>query len=199
MDSGSVTGAAENCRQNSVEAAAGNCRQDIVHNRVRNPEKYSQVWKGDNQSQKSCGKLQHCAHDRVMHERSCGKLQHCAHDHVVHVRVTGNCWQDTVQGNMPESSRGCGKLHRKIDIQLQTIRLDHHNMQVTAYGYLEKVFVNLRRQLNRTEDDEMFDLKTNVLISGLFMSTTMKSAVHLGLEDDGTRTSEGSRRSSISL
>ena len=28
----------------------------------------------------------------------------------------------------------------------------------------------------------MFDLKTNVLIWGLFMSTTMKSAVHLGRE-----------------
>ena len=76
------------------------------------------------------------------------------------------------------------KLQRKIEIQLQTTRLDHHNLQVTYYGYVEKVFTNLRRKLNRTEDDEMFDLKTNVLTWGLFMSTTMKSAIHLGLEYD---------------
>ena len=65
MDSGSVDGAAGNCRQNSVEGAAGNCRQDIVQNRVRNPETHSQVWKGDIQSQRSCGKLHHCVHDDV--------------------------------------------------------------------------------------------------------------------------------------
>ena len=53
-------------------------------------------------------------------------------------------------------------------------------MQVTDCGYVEKVFTNLRRKLNRTEDDEMFDLKTNVLMRGLSMSTTL----HLGLEHD---------------
>ena len=56
------------------------------------------------------------------------------------------------------------KLQRKIEIQLQTTRMDHHNLQVTGYGYVEKVFTNLRRKLNRTEEDEIFDLKTNVLI-----------------------------------
>ena len=30
----------------------------------------------------------------------------------------------------------------------------------------------------------MFDLRSNVLIWGLFISTTMKSAIHLGLECD---------------
>ena len=48
-------------------------------------------------------------------------------------------------------------------------------------GTLRKVFTNLRRKLNRMEDDEMFDLKTNVLIWGLFMSTTIKPAIHFGL------------------
>ena len=42
--------------------------------------------------------------------------------------------------------------------------------------------MKLRQKLNRTEDDEMFDLETNVLIWGLFMSTTIKSAVHFGRE-----------------
>ena len=100
-------------------------------------------------------------------QRGCGKLQRC-----------------TAQGIMPKSSGICGKLQRKIEIQLQTTRLDRQNLQVTEYGYVEKVFTNLRRKLNRTEDDDMFDLKTNVLIWGLFMSTTMKSAIHLGLDYD---------------
>ena len=49
----------------------------------------------------------------------------------------------------------------------------------TSYGCVEKVFTNLRRELDRSGNHEMFDLKTNVLIWGLLMSTTMKSAVHL--------------------
>ena len=96
--------------------------------------------------------------------------------------AAGNCRQDTGQGNMAKRSRSCGNLRRKIQIQLQTTRLDHHNLQVTDYGYVEKVFTNLRRKLNRNEKDEMFDLTTIVLIWALFMSTTMKSAIHLGLE-----------------
>ena len=65
---------------------------------------------------------------------------------------------------MLKGSRGCGKLEQKIEIQLQTTRVDHHNLQVTDYGYVEKIFTNLRRKFYRTENDEMFDLKTNVLI-----------------------------------
>ena len=91
--------------------------------------------------------------------------------------AAGHCWQDTVQGSH------AWKLERKIEIQLQTTRLDHHNLQVTDYGHVEKVFTNRRRKLNRTEDDEMFDLDTNVLIWRRFMSTT-KSAIHLGLNYD---------------
>ena len=42
----------------------------------KNPETNSQVWKGDNQSQRSCGKVQQCADDHVTHDgRSCGLLQ----------------------------------------------------------------------------------------------------------------------------
>ena len=46
--------------------------------------------------------------------------------------------------------------------------------QVTDYKYVEKVFTNLRHKLNRSENDEMSDFKTNVIIWGLFESTTMK-------------------------
>ena len=80
----------------SVEGAAGNCRQDIVQNRVQNPETYSQVWNGDNQSRRSCGKLQHCVHDHVTHDgRSCEKQQHCAHDYVMHESSCGKLQQDS--------------------------------------------------------------------------------------------------------
>ena len=51
-------------------------------------------------------------------------------------------------------------------------------------GTSREVFTSLRRKLNRTEDDKIFDLKTNVLIWGLFLSTTVKSAIRLGLEYD---------------
>ena len=87
----------------SVKEAAGNCERDIVQNRVRKPT-CSQVWMGDNHSQRSCGKLQ----------------------------------RDYVQGNISKSSGSCGKLQRKIEIQLQTTRLDHHDVQVTDYGNVEK-------------------------------------------------------------
>ena len=127
-----------------------------------------------------------------MHERGCGKLQR---DNAQGTMLdssegaAGNCWQDTVQGNMPKSSSGCGKLQRKMEIQLRTTRLDRHNLQVTDYGYVE---------------NEMFDLKTNVRIWRLLMVVT--TAIHLGLEYDAIfdrmrepRTSEGPRRCSISL
>ena len=113
----------------------------------KNQETCSQVWQGDNQTQRGCGKLQ------------------------------GDCVQD----NMPKSSGSCGNRQRKIEIQLQTTWLDHHNLQVTEYGNVQKVFANLCRKLKRTEDGEMFDLKTNVLIWGLYVDT-IKSADHLDLD-----------------
>ena len=113
----SLTGLFCRARQNSVERAAGNCRQDIVQTRVQKPETYSQVWKGDNQSQRSCGKLQHCAHDHVMHQRSCGKLQHCAHDHVMHQRSCGKLLQDNAQGAVLDSSKGTAGNCRQGTVQ----------------------------------------------------------------------------------
>ena len=59
-------------------------------------------------------------------------------------------------------------------------RLEFHNLQVSDHQYLEKVFKNLRQKLNLIEEAPVLDLKTNVLILGLFMSTTLKASVHLG-------------------
>ena len=78
--------------------------------------------------------------------------------------------------------RSCGTLQQAIEIQLETTELEHHNLQVTDYEYVEKVFKNLRHKLCRSKNNETFDLNTYVLLWGLFMSTTMKSAVHLGSE-----------------
>ena len=78
--------------------------------------------------------------------------------------------------------RSCGKLQQAFEIQLETTELEHHNLQVTDYEYVEKVFKNLRHKLCRSKNNETFDLNTNVLLWGLFMSTTVKSAVHLGSE-----------------
>ena len=76
----------------SVEGARRNCRRDIVQNRYQKPETCSQVLKGDNPSQRSCGKLQRSNAQGAMPDSSEG--------------AAGNCWQDYVQGNMPKSSRG---------------------------------------------------------------------------------------------
>ena len=56
------------------------------------------------------------------------------------------------------------------------------NWKRSIMGTLKKFSRISVTNLSRLENDEMFDLKTNVLIWGLFMSTTMKSAVRFGRE-----------------
>ena len=56
-------------------------------------------------------------------------------------------------------------------------------MQISDHRYLEKVFKNLRKKLNLVEEAPIIGieaLKTNVWTWGLFMSTLMKAAIHLG-------------------
>ena len=53
-------------------------------------------------------------------------------------------------------------------------------MQISDNQYLEKVFKSLRQKLNLLDEKEIPCEKTNVLIGGLFMSTTMKASVHRG-------------------
>ena len=89
----------------------------------------------------------------------------------------GGCWKQQ-RGDACDSSGGCWKLQRGVENQLERTRLDYHNVQISDYRYVEKVFENLRQKLRSFS----LDAKTNVLIWGLFMSTTMKSSVHLGLQ-----------------
>ena len=84
------------------------------------------------------------------------------------------------RGDVCDSSGSCGKLQRGVENQLEKTRLDYHNMQISDYLYVEKVFENLRQKLLLIS--HTLDAKTNVLIWGLFLSTTMKSSVHLRLQ-----------------
>ena len=75
------------------------------------------------------------------------------------------------------------KLERGEDIQFERSKLHFHNMQISDYRYLEKVFKNLQKELTIAEDAPVIGieaLKTNALIWGLFMSTTMEAAIHFG-------------------
>ena len=81
-----------------------------------------------------------------------------------------------------ESSGSTGKSVRGIDNKLERTRLEHHNMQISEYRYVERVFKNLRPLLNRSQNVQMLDLKTYVLIWGLFLSTTMKASSSLEID-----------------
>ena len=85
-----------------------------------------------------------------------------------------------VRSGESAGSANTRKLERGDDIQIARRRLEIHNMQVSDHRYLEKVFKNLRQKLNLAEEARVLELKTSVLIWRLFVSTTMKAAVHLG-------------------
>ena len=75
------------------------------------------------------------------------------------------------------------KLERGEDIQFGRSKPHFQNMQISDRRYVEKFSKNLRGKLNLAGDAPVVGieaLKTNVLLRGLFMSTTMKAAIHLG-------------------
>ena len=58
--------------------------------------------------------------------------------------------------------RGCWKQQRGVENQLERTRLHFHNMQISDYGYVDKIFENLRQKL-RLDSYEPNE-KTNVSI-----------------------------------
>ena len=88
--------------------------------------------------------------------------------------------RNLVRSGESASSGSTRKLVPSDDNQCEKTTLEFHNVQISDHRYLEKVFKNLRQKLNLAEEAPVLDLKTNVLIWGLFMSTTTKAAVHLG-------------------
>ena len=103
---------------------------------------------------------------------SCGNLQRNSHQNPATFSQERN--EDTMrQGSY-------GKLQRGVENQVDKTRLDYHNMRISDHVYVGKVFENLREHLSLSS--YTLDAKTNILISWLFMSTTMKSSVRLGLQ-----------------
>ena len=74
------------------------------------------------------------------------------------------------------------KSGRKVQNRLTETRLTHHILKIFNRPYLEKVFSNVQKKMNRPEDDQILDLKVSVLFWRLFVSATMKAAIHLGLD-----------------
>ena len=77
-----------------------------------------------------------------------------------------------------EEAAGSTSVVLKINFEIS--RLDNHNVQISDCRYVDKVFENLRQKLHLRFC--ILDAKTNVLMWGLLMSTTMESSVHLGLQ-----------------
>ena len=50
-----------------------------------------------------------------------------------------------------------------MQIRLTEARLTHHNSEINNTPYLERVFSNVQHEMNRPEDDQMLDLKVNVI------------------------------------
>ena len=94
--------------------------------------------------------------------------------------VQRSCWK--LQRNKPKTQQRvlkCGKrtnrlkgVARNCSEELKSnpkkTGLDYQNLQATDDKYVERVFTNLRRKSNRSENDERIDLKTNVLIWGQY-------------------------------
>ena len=86
--------------------------------------------------------------------------------------------QETRRGNEPSSSASARKLERGEDIQI-----GRSKMQISDHQYLENIFKICGQKLNLAEEAPMIGIEaltTNVLIWGLFTSTTMKAATDLG-------------------
>ena len=47
-------------------------------------------------------------------------------------------------------------------------------------GHLEEVYSDVRQKFGRQPEDDMLEIDVNMVIWGIFMSATMKAAVHLG-------------------
>ena len=84
------------------------------------------------------------------------------------------------QSGVCERSGSTGKSVRGVENQLARTRLDYHSLQISDCRYVDNVFENLRQKLSLMENADVLNEKTNVLIWGLFMSTTMKASIHLG-------------------
>ena len=65
---------------------------------------------------------------------------------------------------------------------METTKDSHHNMTISwnCVGHLEKGYSDVRQKLARQPEGDMPEIDANMMIWRIFMSVTMKAAVHLG-------------------
>ena len=93
-----------------------------------------------------------------------------------------NTWKQQSRSDSSDSSV-IWKQMRGMEIHMNRSKIEFHNMQISSHQCLGKVFQNLQKKLGITETSPKLGIeaiKTNALMWGLFMSSTMKAAIHLG-------------------
>ena len=64
---------------------------------------------------------------------------------------------------MNQRSSTAGRTVREVQNQLTKVKLNHYNFEISNTRYIEKVFANVRKQLNCPEGDQMLEQRVNVL------------------------------------
>ena len=91
----------------------------------------------------------------------------------------GNLCMEQLQKQRDLRAPSTSKSTRK-PVQGATPRPEVQHMKYTDHQYMTKMFQFLRKKSGITEAYSMEALKTNVLIWSMFMSSSMKAAIHLG-------------------
>ena len=143
--------------------------------------------------------------------RSCWKLQQDRNPNPVTVsqvwkedKPSQRSCEKLQQGNVCDSSGSCGKLQQAIEIQLETTRLEYHNLQVTDYEYVEKVFDSPSQVESFGEWWGIWlDYRCIILWTlrrqGWILQFMLAANINKTWSRAGTRTSRSSRRRSVSL
>ena len=87
--------------------------------------------------------------------------------------------EDQLQTDGDERKHSNSKSTRKLAASSPELK----NVEYTNHQYMSKIFQFLRKKLGMSASDPTFSMgayKTNVLIRGLFMTSSMKYAIRLG-------------------
>ena len=69
---------------------------------------------------------------------------------------SSTCTRKLERRDEPSKSASARQIERGRDIRICRSKMEIHNMHMSDYRYLEKVFKNLRKRLNLTEDSPMY-------------------------------------------
>ena len=97
--------------------------------------------------------------------------------------ASGNSWrEEQLQKQRDEKAPSNSNSTRKL-VQGATSKPEYQNMRYQNHQYMTKIFQFLQKKLGMSAGYSTFSMgakKTNVLIWCMFMSSSMKAAVHLG-------------------